>query len=48
MKGQGEESPNETLAELRNVSDVKSGNVMLIGFGEPEGILRNCLGCVEE
>jgi len=48
VKGQGEENPNETLAELRNVSDVKPVNVMLIGFGEPEGVLRNCLSCVEE
>lgn len=47
-KGQGEENPNETLAELRNVSDINSINVLFIGFGEPEGVLGNCLSCVEE
>lgn len=38
MKGQGEENLNEALAELRYFSDVKSINVMLIGFWGARGI----------
>lgn len=47
-RGQGEENLNETLAELRNFSDMKSVNVMLVGCGEPEGVLRSSLSFVVE
>lgn len=48
MKEQGKGNPNETLAGLRNVSDVKSVNLTLIDLGKLEEVLRNCLSYVVE
>lgn len=48
MKGQEEKNQTETLVELRNVSEVESVNLMLIGFEMPGGGSKKLQSLVAE